>query len=207
MKICVFCGSSMGNDIRYQEAAAQLGEVLAQNDCTLYYGGGNVGLMKVIADKMIERGKEVIGVMPNLILEMEIGHDGISKMVEVDSMSERKTILINESDAFIAMPGGFGTLDELFEIVVLNQLRITDKPVALYNTLNYYDSLINFIDHGVSQGFIRKEHRDNIIVSDNPETLFQELSRHKSIDIKQWIEDINDGLKEQVKVNKSLLIN
>ena len=194
MKICVFCGSSMGNDIRYQEAAAQLGEVLAQNDCILYYGGGNVGLMKVIADKMIEKGKEVVGVMPNLILDMEIGHDGISKMIEVDSMSERKTILINESDAFIAMPGGFGTLDELFEIVVLNQLRITDKPVALYNTLNYFDSLINFLDHAVSQGFIRKEHRDNIIVSDNPETLFQELSRHKSIDdIKQWIEEIKNN--------------
>ncbi len=190
MKICVFCGSSMGNDIRYQEAAAQLGEVLAQNDCILYYGGGNVGLMKVIADKMIEKGKEVVGVMPNLILDMEIGHDGISKMIEVDSMSERKTILINESDAFIAMPGGFGTLDELFEIVVLNQLRITDKPVALYNTLNYFDSIIQFIDHAVGQGFIRKEHRDNIIVSDNPETILKELSRHKSIDIKQWIEEI-----------------
>ena len=190
MKICVFCGSSMGNDIRYQEAAAQLGEVLAQNDCILYYGGGNVGLMKVIADKMIEKGKEVVGVMPNLILDMEIGHDGISKMIEVDSMSERKTILINESDAFIAMPGGFGTLDELFEIVVLNQLRITDKPVALYNTLNYFDSMIQFIDHAVGQGFIRKEHRDNIIVSDNPETLLKELSKHKSIDIKQWINDI-----------------
>ena len=190
MKICVFCGSSMGNDIRYQEAAAQFGEVLAQNDCILYYGGGNVGLMKVIADKMIEKGKEVIGVMPNLILDMEIGHDGISKMIEVDSMSERKTILINESDAFIAMPGGFGTLDELFEIVVLNQLRITDKPVALYNTLNYFDSIIQFIDHAVGQGFIRKEHRDNIIVSDNPETILKELSRHKSIDIKQWIEEI-----------------
>ena len=190
MKICVFCGSSMGNDIRYQEAAAQLGEVLAQNDCILYYGGGNVGLMKVIADKMIEKGKEVVGVMPNLILDMEIGHNGISKMIEVDSMSERKTILINESDAFIAMPGGFGTLDELFEIVVLNQLRITDKPVALYNTLNYFDSMIQFIDHAVGQGFIRKEHRDNIIVSDNPETLLKELSKHKSIDINQWIKDI-----------------
>ena len=197
MKVCVFCGSSMGNDVRYQEAAAQLGEVLAQYDCTLYYGGGKVGLMKIIADKMIEKGKEVVGVMPNLILDMEIGHDGISKMIEVNSMSERKTILINESDAFIAMPGGFGTLDELFEIVVLNQLRITDKPVALYNTLNYYDSLINFIDHAVSQGFIRKEHRDNIIVSDNPETLFQELSRHKSIDIKQWIEDIKEESNQQ----------
>jgi uncharacterized protein (TIGR00730 family) len=190
MKVCVFCGSSMGNDPRYQETAAQLGEVLAQNDCTLYYGGANVGLMKIIADKMLERGKQVVGIIPKLITDMEIAHEGVTEMIEVDSMSERKMMLINESDAFIAMPGGFGTLDEIFEVVVLNQLRITDKPIALYNTLNYYDSMIQFIDHAVSQGFIRKEHRDNIIVSDNPETLFKELSRHKSIDIKQWIKDI-----------------
>ena len=190
MKVCVFCGSSMGNDVRYQEAAAQLGEVLAQNDCTLYYGGASVGLMKIIADKMIEKGKEVVGIIPKLICDMEIAHEGVTKMIETESMSERKLMLINEADAFIAMPGGFGTLDELFEIVVLNQLRITDKPVALYNTLNYYDSMIQFIDHAVSQGFIRKEHRDNIIVSDNPETLFKELSKHKSIEIDQWIKDI-----------------
>ena len=192
MKVCVFCGSSMGNDPRYQEAAAQLGEVLAQNDCTLYYGGANVGLMKIIADKMLEKGKRVVGIIPKLITDMEIAHEGVTEMIEVDSMSERKVMLINESDAFIAMPGGFGTLDELFEITVLNQLRITDKPVALYNTLNYYDSMMQFIDHAVSQGFIRKEHRDNIIVSDNPETLFKELSRHKSIDIEQWIKDIKE---------------
>lgn len=190
MKVCVFCGSSMGNDVRYQEAAAQLGEVLAQNDCTLYYGGASVGLMKIIADKMIEKGKEVVGIIPKLICDMEIAHEDVTKMIETETMSERKTMLIDESDAFIAMPGGFGTLDELFEIVVLNQLRITDKPVALYNTLNYYDSMIQFIDHGVSQGFIRKEHRDNIIVSDNPETLFKELSKHKSIEVEQWIKDI-----------------
>jgi uncharacterized protein (TIGR00730 family) len=192
MKVCVFCGSSMGNDPRYQEAAAQLGEVLAQNDCTLYYGGANVGLMKIIADKMLEKGKRVVGIIPKLITDMEIAHEGVTEMIEVDSMSERKMMLINESDAFIAMPGGFGTLDEIFEVVVLNQLRITDKPIALYNTLNYYDSMIQFIDHAVSQGFIRKEHRDNIIVSDNPETLFKELSRHKSIDIEQWIKDIKE---------------
>ena len=193
MKVCVFCGSSMGNDPRYQEAAAQLGEVLAQNDCTLYYGGANVGLMKIIADKMLERGKQVVGIIPKLITDMEIAHEGVTEMIEVDSMSERKMMLINESDAFIAMPGGFGTLDEIFEVVVLNQLRITDKPIALYNTLNYYDSMIQFIDHAVNQGFIRKEHRDNIIVSDNPETLFKELSRHKSIDIEQWIEEIKNN--------------
>lgn len=192
MKVCVFCGSSMGNDVRYHDAAVRLGEVLAENDCTLYYGGGNVGLMKVIADKMLEEGKEVVGVMPNLILDMEIGHDGVTKMIETDSMSERKNLLIDESDAFIAMPGGFGTLDELFEIIVLNQLQITDKPVALYNVMNYYDGIIQFIDHAVSQGFIRKEHRDNIIISDDPEVLFRELSKHKSVDIKQWIEDIKE---------------
>lgn len=195
MKVCVFCGSSMGNDVRYQDAAVRLGEVLAENDCTLYYGGGNVGLMKVIADKMLEEGKEVVGVMPNLILDMEIGHDGVTKMIETDSMSERKSLLIDESDAFIAMPGGFGTLDELFEIIVLNQLQITDKPVALYNVMNYYDGIIQFIDHAVSQGFIRKEHRDNIIISDDPEVLFRELSKHKSVDIKQWIEDIKEESK------------
>ena len=197
MKVCVFCGSSMGNDPRYQEAAAQLGEVLAQNDCTVYYGGANVGLMKIIADKMLEKGKRVVGIIPKLITDMEIAHEGVTEMMEVDSMSERKLMLINESDAFIAMPGGFGTLDELFEITVLNQLRITDKPVALYNTLNYYDSMMQFVNHAVSQGFIRKEHRDNIIVSDNPETLFKELSRHKSIDIEQWIKDIKEESHEQ----------
>ena len=197
MKVCVFCGSSMGNDLRYKEAAERLGEVLAQNDCTLYYGGASVGLMKIIADKMLENGKKVVGIIPKLITDMEIAHEGVTEMIEVDSMSERKLMLINESDAFIAMPGGFGTLDELFEITVLNQLRITDKPVALYNTLNYYDSMMQFIDHAVSQGFIRKEHRDNIIVSDNPETLFKELSRHKSIDIEQWIKDIKEESHEQ----------
>ena len=197
MKVCVFCGSSMGNDPRYKEAAEQLGEVLAQHDCTLYYGGASVGLMKIIADKMLERGKRVVGIIPKLITDMEIAHEGVTEMIEVDSMSERKLMLISESDAFIAMPGGFGTLDEIFEITVQNQLRISDKPVALYNTLNYYDSMLQFIDHAVSQGFIRKEHRDNIIVSDNPEVLFKELSKHKSIGFEQWIEDIKKESNEQ----------
>lgn len=197
MKICVFCGSSMGIDTTYKAAAARLGEVLAKNDCTLYYGGADVGLMKVIADKMLEKGRDVVGIIPKLICDMEIAHEGISKMIETNSMSERKLLLINESDAFIAMPGGFGTLDELFEIAVLNQLRITDKPIALYNTSNYFDSLIQFIDHGVSQGFIRKEHRDNIIVSDDPEILFNELNKHKSVEIKQWIQDIKEESKQQ----------
>ena len=111
--ICVFCGSSMGFDKRYAEAAARLGDVLADNSCTLYYGGGSVGLMNVIADKMLKRGCEVVGVMPDFLLAHEIGHPSITKMIPTKTMAERKDILMRESDAFIAMPGGFGTLDEM----------------------------------------------------------------------------------------------
>lgn len=189
-KVCVFCGSSMGNDPSYREAAALLGEVLAQKDCSLYYGGGNVGLMTIIADKMLEKGKEVVGVIPKSLIDMEVAHFGLTKLIEVDTMAERKDILINDSDAVIAMPGGFGTLDELFEIIVLNQLRFTNKAVALYNTLNYYDSLIQFIDHAVNQGFIRKEHRENIIISDDANVLVDSLLNFKPINIKKT--DFND---------------
>lgn len=189
-KVCVFCGSSMGNDPSYREAAAHLGEVLAQHDCSLYYGGGNVGLMTIIADKMLEKGKEVVGVIPKSLIDMEVAHFGLSKLIEVDTMAERKDILINESDAIIAMPGGFGTLDELFEIIVLNQLRFTDKAVALYNTLNYYDSLIQFIDHAEKEGFIRKEHRENIIISDDAKVLVDSIFNFKPVNIKKT--DFND---------------
>lgn len=189
-KVCVFCGSSMGNEPSYREAAALLGEVLAQKDCSLYYGGGNVGLMTIIADKMLEKGKEVVGVIPKSLIDMEVAHFGLTKLIEVDTMAERKDILINDSDAVIAMPGGFGTLDELFEIIVLNQLRFTNKAVALYNTLNYYDSLIQFIDHAVNQGFIREEHRENIIISDDANVLVDSLLNFKPINIKKT--DFND---------------
>ena len=190
--ICIFCGSSMGTDRRYRDAAVTLGEVLADRDCVLYYGGGDVGLMKIIADTMIERGKSVIGVMPRLILDMEIGHKGISKMIEVDSMAQRKEILMREADAFIAMPGGFGTLDEFSEVVVQDQLRIMDKPVALYNTLGYYDDLLKFINRGIDEGFIRDDHRKNIIVTDNPVELLDALFQYKPVSINQWIKDIKE---------------
>lgn len=194
-KICVFCGSSMGNSPDYQKAAADLGKALSDNDYTLYYGGGDVGLMKIIADSMIKSNNTVIGVMPKMILDMEIGHSGITKMIEVDSMAERKNILIEEADAFIAMPGGIGTLDELFEVMALNQLRIIDKPVALYNVNGYFNHLIEFINHGVREGFIRKEHKDNMIISDNPIDLIHKLGAYKPVEIEQWIEEIKEESK------------
>ena len=189
-KICVFCGSSMGFDKRYEEAAARLGEVLADNGCSLYYGGGSVGLMNVIANKMLECGCEVVGVMPDFLLAHEIGHSGVTKMIPTKSMAERKDILMRESDAFIAMPGGFGTLDEFSEVVVADQLRLMEKPIALYNTLGYYDDLVKWIDRGVRDGFVRGDHNKNIIVTDDPKELFERMRDYNPVKIEKWIHDI-----------------
>lgn len=190
--ICVFCGSSMGFDKRYEMAAAHLGEVLADNDCTLYYGGGSVGLMNVIADKMLEHGKKVVGVMPDFLLAHEIGHPAIDVMISTKTMSERKGILLREADAFIAMPGGFGTLDEFSEVVVADQLHLMEKPVALYNILGYYDNLVAWIERGVKDGFIRGEHFKNVIVSDDPTVIFEKMKQYHPVRIEKWINDIVD---------------
>lgn len=193
--ICVFCGSSMGFDKRYEVAAARLGEVLADNGCTLYYGGGSVGLMNVIANKMLERGCEVVGVMPDFLLAHEIGHPTITKMIPTKTMAERKEILIRESDAFIAMPGGFGTLDEFSEVVVADQLRLIEKPIALYNTLGYYDDLVKWIDRGMRDGFIRGDHNKNIIVTDDPKELFEKMRNYNPVKIEKWIHDIKEEVR------------
>lgn len=188
--ICVFCGSSVGSDKRYAEAASRLGDVLADNKCTLIYGGGSVGLMNVIANRMLERGCEVIGVMPDFLLDHEIGHPTITKMIPTKTMAERKEILIRESDAFISMPGGFGTLDEFSEVVVADQLRLIEKPIALYNTLGYYDDLVRWIDRGVRDGFIRGDHYKNVIVTDDPKELFAKMRDYNPVKMEKWIHDI-----------------
>lgn len=194
-KICVFCGSSMGFDAIYQDAASRLGKVIVDNHCELLYGGGNVGLMKVIADAVMQGGGVVTGVMPKHLMKMEVGHDSISQMIETDTMAERKIILEEQADAFIAMPGGIGTLDELAEVAVLAQLRIFDKPLALYNIKGYYDGLIAFLQHGVKEGFIRREHVDNIIVSDDPEDIIARLKAFQPVSVGKWIDDIKEESK------------
>ena len=193
--ICVFCGSSMGFDKRYEEAAARLGDVLADNGCTLYYGGGSVGLMNVIANRMLSRGCEVVGVMPDFLLAHEIGHDGITRMIPTKTMAERKEILMHEADAFIAMPGGFGTLDEFSEVVVADQLRLMEKPIALYNTMGYYDDLVKWIDRGVKDGFIRGDHNRNIIVSADPVELFAKMRDYQAVKVEKWIHDIKKEVR------------
>jgi uncharacterized protein (TIGR00730 family) len=188
--VCVFCGSSTGLRDSYSNNARFLGKVLTDNNITLVYGGGNVGLMGIIADTVIEAGGKTIGVMPKSIAELEIAHNNLSELYLVDTMAERKEMMAKLSDAFIAMPGGFGTLDELSEILTYNQLRICDKPMGLLNIDGYFDGLLNFFDHAVNEKFIRDEHRKNIVVSDNATELIRKLDEYEPVQIGKWIEDI-----------------
>ena len=194
-KICIFCGSSMGFDPIYREKAAELGQAMAEKQCELLYGGGSVGLMKIIADVMMDRKCKVIGTITEHLMDMEVGYNDIDELIVVDSMAERKKILEDMADGFIAMPGGLGTMDEFFEAFVLSQLRVFDKPVALYNVNGFYDDIIRFIDHAAKEGFIRKEHAYNLIVSDDPKELLEMMERFQPTDVKKWVVEI----KEQVK--------
>ena len=189
-KICIFCGSSMGFDPIYRQKAAELGQAMADRQCELLYGGGSVGLMKIIADVMLERHCKVIGTITEQLMDMEVGYKDIDELIVVDSMAERKKILEDMADGFIAMPGGFGTMDELFEVMVLSQLRVFDKPVALYNVNGYYDHIIGFIEHATKEGFIHSEHAGNIIVSDDPKVLLDRIENFKPVQIKKWVDEI-----------------
>ena len=194
-KICIFCGSSMGFDPIYKEKAAELGRVLADNGCELLYGGGSVGLMKIIADVMMERGCKVTGTITQHLLDMRVGHPEIDELIVVETMAERKKILEDMADGFIALPGGIGTMDEFFEAYVLSQLRVFDKPVALYNVNGYYDGIVAFIQHIAHEGFMRKEHADNLIVSDDTNDLLEKMRQFQPADVTKWVVEI----KEQVK--------
>ncbi len=189
-RICVFCGSSMGNKEEYKSAAKKVGEYLLDKKIELIYGGANVGLMKIIADEVLNGGVKVIGIMPHMLIEKEVEHKGITELISVETMSERKDLMASMSDGFIAMPGGFGTLDELSEILTHNQLRISDKPIGLLNTEGYYDNLLKFLDDCVAFGFVRVEHRNNIIVSSNIDELVTKMNEYKPIVTKKWIQDI-----------------
>ena len=194
-KICIFCGSSMGFDPIYREKAAELGQAMADKQCELLYGGGSVGLMKIIADVMMDRKCKVTGTITSHLMDMDVGYNDIDELIVVDSMAERKKILEEMADGFIAMPGGLGTMDEFFEAFVLSQLRVFDKPVALYNVNGFYDDIIHFIAHSTKEGFIRKEHANGLIVSDDLKELLEMMERFQPTDVKKWVVEI----KEQAK--------
>ncbi len=182
----------MGFDPIYRQKAAELGHVLADNDCELLYGGGNVGLMNVIAEVMKQRGCRIVGTITQHLLDMRVGRPDIDELIVVDTMAERKKILEDMADAFIAMPGGVGTMDELFEVMVLTQLRVFDKPVALFNVNGYYDDIVRFIDRAAREGFMHREHADNLIVSNDPKTLLEGIANFKPIELTKWVSEIKE---------------
>ena len=186
-RICVFCGSSVGNQRAYVDAAEAMGTLLARRGITLVYGGGNVGLMGVIADAVLTHGGEVIGVIPQALAEREIANLAIPDLRVVDSMHTRKAMMADLSDAFIAMPGGVGTFEEFFEAVTWTQLGLHRKPCGLLNVNAFYSPLAAFIDQAVSEGFIKPIHRSIIVVDDDPERLLDTLSTIELPDVTKWI--------------------
>ncbi len=189
-RICIFCGSSQGKDNSYGTAANELGRHFAKNDIELIFGGGRVGLMGIIANAVINAGGKTTGIIPKRIVDMEIAHNGLTQLHIVDTMHERKALMAQLSDGFIAMPGGFGTLDELSEVLTYNQLRYYDKPVGIFNVNGYFDGLLSFLDHCMHEGFVRPEHRHNILVSDNAEELIEMMKDYEPVTVDKWIDDI-----------------
>ncbi|HET7272741.1 MAG TPA: TIGR00730 family Rossman fold protein [Rubrobacter sp.] len=186
--ICVFCGSSPGNDLAYEVAARSLGETLADAGITLVYGGGHVGLMGVVANAALASGGEAVGVIPKSLVEREISHNGLTALHVVGSMHERKALMSELSEGFIALPGGTGTLEEFFEVLTWAQLGEHGKPCGLLNVAGYYDPLLGLFDHMVDNGFLSEANRSIVLVETEPTTLlrrFEEYDPPKSI---KWID-------------------
>ncbi|MGB7989252.1 MAG: TIGR00730 family Rossman fold protein [Candidatus Methylophosphatis roskildensis] len=187
-RICVFCGSQVGGQPLYATAATAVGTLLALRGIGLVYGGGKVGLMGVVADAALAAGGEVIGVIPERLMNRELGHGGVTDLRVVDSMHERKAMMSDLSDAFIALPGGYGTFEEFFEVVTWMQLGIHAKPCGLLNVGGYYDMLLALLDHAAGESFIRPQHRGLVLVDTEPAMLLQQLLDYRTPQIEKWLE-------------------
>ena len=185
--ITVFCGSSMGENELYELKAGELGHSLAEEKITLVYGGSNNGLMGVVADAAIKNNGKVIGVLPGFLKDMEIAHDDLDELIIVDSMHERKTKMNDLCEGVIALPGGFGTIDELFEMLTWGQLGLHKKPIAILNINGYYDSLIQLVMDMQNSGFIKQSSRDILIVSDNVNDLLAQMRSYEAPTEGKWI--------------------
>lgn len=186
-RICVYCGSNVGDDPAYVAAARDLGERLADQGIGVVYGGASVGLMGALADAALDAGGEVVGVIPETLEAREVAHQGVDLRV-VDSMHDRKEQFVELSDGFIALPGGLGTLEELFEILTWAQLGIHGKPCGLLDVAGYYEGVVTFLDHAVEEGFVRPEHRELLTVADDPETLLAAFERYEPPSVAKWID-------------------
>lgn len=176
--VCVFCGSQPGLRPEYEELARALGALLARQGITLVYGGGHIGLMGAVADAALAAGGKVVGVIPEHLMRPEIAHQALTELHVVDSMHTRKRMMAERADAFIVLPGGYGTFEEMFEMVTWLQLQLHAKPLGVLNVAGYYDSLLQFVRHAAAEGFIRREHWDLIIVEAAPELLLERLRLH-----------------------------
>lgn len=185
--VCVFCGSSMGLRPAYKLAAIAMGETLARRGLDLVYGGGNVGLMGVVADAALAAGGQVIGVIPEFLVAKELAHTGLTKLHIVSSMHERKALMADLSDAFVALPGGYGTLEEFCEILTWAQLGLHQKPQGLLNVEGYYELLLRLFDQAVTEQFLKAEHRSLVLEASNPEHLLDLLTEYQPPSVDKWI--------------------
>jgi len=174
--VCVFCGSQAGALEEYRTAAADLARAMHARNIGLVYGGGSTGLMGEIASTLIELGGHVTGVIPHALKDRELAHSGLQRLEVVDDMHERKALMTKLSDAFVAMPGGFGTLEELFEVITWNQLEFHNKPIGLLNVAGFYDQLVDFIQYQSSQGFISIQHKDILVAESSADALIDNLN-------------------------------
>lgn len=186
-RITVFCGSSSGNDAIYTEQARLLGQILAQRGMGVVYGGALVGLMGAVAEGALASGGEVIGVIPSFLRTREIAHEGLSRLIVVDSMHERKQRMHDLCDGFIALPGGFGTLEEFFEILTWGQLGLHDKAMGLLDTGGYYGHLLSFLDGAVSKGFLKNINRQMIQVSEDIGALLDKMNTYTPPPVGKWL--------------------
>jgi len=185
-RVCVFCGSSSGTREVYQQAAQTVGRVLCRRSIELVYGGGHVGLMGIVADACLNEGGRVIGVIPQALADREVAHVGLTELRIVGSMHERKALMADLSDAFMALPGGYGTWEEFFEVLTWSQLGIQRKACGILNVDGYYDPLLEMADRALSEGFLRDVHRDLLLSDSDPERLLDRLSNYAVPSVEKW---------------------
>jgi hypothetical protein len=186
--VCVFTGSNAGIRTEYRDAAQRFGRLLAERGIGLVYGGARVGLMGAVADATLDAGGTVIGVIPQALVAKEIAHAGLTELRVVASMHERKAAMADLSDAFVALPGGWGTLEEFFEMLTWAQLGLHRKACGLLNVSGYFDALLAFADHAVDQGFLRRENRDMVLVAAAPSDLLDRLAHYQPSPVEKWID-------------------
>ena len=187
--VCVYCGSSEGRDPAYAEAARALGREVAARGLGLVYGGSSVGIMRVVADAALERGGRVTGVIPEALVRKEIAHRGLTELRVTGSMHERKTVMAELSDAFVALPGGIGTLEEIFEAWTWGQLGLHAKPCGLLNVAGYWDRLVAFLDHAVAERFLKEANRATLLVSEDPAELLDRFAAYRAPTVTKWIRE------------------